>query len=100
MGVNPKSLHEAVSGFSRGMIWNEDDMLRLISNALERQSSMLDAEQAVRGIDCLTENVLRDRIQESFAAAGIHAVQERDCEGLPDWRSAYTACLHYQPPRK
>jgi hypothetical protein len=38
-----------------GMIWNEDDILGFISHALEHQSSVFDAEQAVRGIDSLTE---------------------------------------------
>ena len=58
------------------MIWNEDHILGLISDTLEHQSSVFAAEQAVRSIDCLTENVIRDRIMESFAAAGMHAVQE------------------------
>jgi hypothetical protein len=63
------------------MIWNEDDILDCIGNALRLHAAQLDAEQAVRGIGSLTENVLRDRIRESFAAAGIHAVPE---ERYPD----------------
>jgi hypothetical protein len=63
------------------MTWNEDGILELIANALEHQSSIFDAEQAVRGIDCLTENELRDRIRESLIAADIQAVHE---ERYPD----------------
>jgi hypothetical protein len=59
-----------------GMIRNEDDILGFISNALEHLSSILDAEQAVRGIDSLTEDALRDCIRQSLAASGIHAVHE------------------------
>jgi hypothetical protein len=64
------------------MIWNEDAILGLISTALEHPSSMLDAEQTVRGIDSFTANLLRDRISESLAAAGIYAVpEERYADG-------------------
>ena len=63
------------------MTWNEDGILELIANALEHQASKFDAEQAVRGIDCLTENELRDRIRESLIAADIQAVHE---ERYPD----------------
>jgi hypothetical protein len=65
------------------MIWNEDEIAGFISNALEHKSSLLDGERAVRGIDSLTENVLRDWIRESLAGADIHAVQE---ERYPDAR--------------
>lgn len=63
------------------MIWNEDHILGLIFDALERDASQLDAEQAVRGIDCLTENEIQNRIRDFFLAAGIRAVQE---ERYPD----------------
>jgi hypothetical protein len=58
------------------MIWNEDHILEVAANGLEHESSKLDAEHAVRGIDALAETELRDRIKESLTAADIQAVQE------------------------
>jgi hypothetical protein len=58
-------------------MWNEDDLLEIMGNAVEDCALGYDAEQAVRGIDYLTENELRDWIRGAFSSREILVTQEQ-----------------------
>jgi hypothetical protein len=61
--------------------WNEDLLAEIIGNAVEEYAREFDAEQAVRGVDSLTENELLGRIRKSLIQREILVAEE---ERYPD----------------
>jgi hypothetical protein len=58
------------------MIWNEDSLAEIACSALASTARALDLENATRGIDCLNELDLQQRIFEALSSRNVVAVKE------------------------
>ena len=58
------------------MIWNEDSLVEFACNALEMAARKFDFENAPRGIDCLHEVELQQRILETLNSQKVVVVKE------------------------
>ena len=57
------------------MIWNEDDLVESACSALASAAREFDLENATRGIDCLNEVELQQRISETLISQnGVAAI--------------------------
>jgi hypothetical protein len=58
------------------MIWNEDNLVEFACSALMSAAREFDFENATRGIDCLHEVELQQRISETLNSQNVVAVKE------------------------
>ena len=58
------------------MIWNEDNLVELACSALASAAREFDLENATRGVDCLNEVELQQRISETLNSQNVVAVKE------------------------
>lgn len=58
------------------MIWNEDNLVEFACSALMNAAREFDFDNATRGIDCLHEVELQQRISETLNSQNVVAVKE------------------------
>jgi hypothetical protein len=58
------------------MIWNEDNLVELACCALASAAREFDLENATRGVDCLNEVELQQRISETLISQNVVAMKE------------------------
>src|SRR4051812_47058052 len=72
-------------------MWDHRDLIRIAKEGLEAHSRAAQAEQAVYGLDALTEVQLHPLLAHAFSAAGLGVRREWPYPGIAEKRPKFAA---------
>lgn len=72
-------------------MWDHEGIAEALAAGLEERAAALDAEQAVRGLDAMSEVELHEPLASGLASAGFGVWREQPYPGLPEPRPRESA---------